>query len=249
MKLLIDIGNTTLKWATLHDNKLSKAQRLGHGEAELASQLNKHWRNLKKPDAILIACVGSEDVILQVEQWCEKRWKVVPERIHAQANQAGVTSAYHQPERLGVDRWLALIACHQRYPQDAIIISTGTAVTIDAITADGQHLGGLIIPGLDMMRSALIANTQGIRLEDRAPGSVSLLACDTEGAVIGGTLYTLVATIDRIVQDLEGSLNQKPALILTGGNAASLLPLLAHRYNHQQDLVIEGLAELARETA
>lgn len=248
MKLLIDIGNTTLKWATLQANKLSKSQRIGHTDADLVSQLNKHWRNLKKPDAILIACVASDELIHTIEQWCEKRWKVTPQRILPQATEAGVTSAYHQPERLGVDRWLGLIACHQHYPQDTVIISTGTAVTIDAISAAGQHLGGLILPGLEMMRNALIANTHGIHLEERAPGSVSLLACDTEGAVIGGTLYALVATIDRIVHDLEHSLEQKPTLILTGGNAASLLPLLAHRYNHQQDLVIEGLAVLARET-
>jgi type III pantothenate kinase len=118
---------------------------------------------------------------------------------------------------------------------------------MDALDAKGQHLGGLIIPGLNMMRSALIQNTGGIHEQklNQGEGKVSVLARDTLGAVSGGALYALIAVIDRVTADLAADLQAPLARIICGGDAERLLPLLAESYRYEPNLVLQGLAILA----
>lgn len=249
MKLLIEIGNSSLKCAQLQGEELITSPPIYYAADDLIAQLNKHWRNIKKPSVILLASVAAENITETIEQWCLKRWKLPLTHLQSCAEQANVTNAYASPARLGIDRWLGIIASYHAYHDNTIIISSGTALTIDAVDKHGKHLGGLIIPGLRLMRHALVTATHGIRPTDQPPAEVSILACDTEGGVMGGTLYATVATIDRIVNDLIQVFDSQPQLVITGGDAASLLPLLAHRYNHHQDLVFEGMAILAREAS
>ena len=157
----------------------------------------------------------------------------------------GVSNAYTSPERLGADRWATLVAAHHLYPGPSCVVDCGTAVTIDAVAGTGEHLGGLILPGLTMMRQALVENTQGIGRV--ATGDVSLLARNTDDGVTAGTLYALVAALDRIVADVAAELDGEVALLLTGGDAGMLLPLLQDSWQHEPDLVLQGLAVIAGE--
>lgn len=246
MHLLIDIGNSSLKWARLGKNTLSDSLKFGYTHEELAAQLDTHWRKMAKPKHILVANVAGPDIGDRLRQWTQQRWNITPDFITSASEAHGVKNAYIEPERLGIDRWLAIIAAHHTVEGNTIVLDCGTALTIDAVSSESEHLGGLIIPGLSLMRQSLVSGTEGIQLRTTMPGEVSLLACDTEGAVMGGTLYAMVAIIDRITHDLEQHFNTKATLILTGGDATTLLPLLAHRYNYQPDLVLHGLAIVAK---
>ena len=137
----------------------------------------------------------------------------------------------------------ALIGARSLSAEAACVVDCGTAVTADALSAHGEHLGGLILPGLVLMRHSLLAGTADVRPSGAA--DVALLARNTAGAVLAGTLYALVAAVDRIAADVSAEIDGKVELFLTGGDAALLLPLLGRRWRHEPELVLRGLAVLA----
>jgi len=249
LKLLIDIGNSRIKWATQTRGKLQ------HGEGaprpaqdgDLTACAEQLWKEIKKPRAVVVSNVAGPAFAAKLSEWIEAYWEVQPRFVVAEQAAFGVTNAYTVPERLGPDRWAALIAARRRGDGAACIIDAGTAVTIDVLAADGAHQGGLIIPGLEMMRRALLERTQDIQPNATEParGGSALLARDTRDGVDGGTLYTLVAVIDRVMADVSAELGGQPTRFITGGNAAALLPLLAGDYHHVPELVLEGLAVIA----
>jgi len=250
--LLVDIGNSRIKWASLVRGKLGH-----HGNAErgqdpttLAADLEQHWRKIKKPAAVMVSNVAGSGYADALTAWCSQHWEVEPRFVVATTNACDVTNAYTLPERLGADRWAALIAAHNLSTGPACVIDAGTAVTIDVLNANGVHQGGLIIPGLAIMRRALLENTEALQpaTETPASGDVSLLARDTQDGVNGGTLYALVAVIDRVVADVRTELGSEMTRIMTGGDAETLLPLLAGNYHHHPDLVLKGLAALTEES-
>ena len=130
-----------------------------------------------------------------------------------------------------------------------MVIDCGTAITIDAIAEDGTHLGGLIVPGMDLMTRSLTGNTPGVLIQDKHEQEVSLLGSSTEAAVSGGVLYTAVSLLDRVSLDLQAEMGDAVAILLTGGDAKRILPLLSCRPDYNPDLVLKGLAVFAEETA
>jgi type III pantothenate kinase len=148
-----------------------------------------------------------------------------------------------------VDRWLAMLAAWNLLRGPVCVIDCGTALTVDALDANGQHLGGLIVPGLGMMRDSLLEGTDGIAYDSSAgeESSDSLLAHSTRSGVEVGSLYALLAFIDRVMTDLQQELGDEMQCILTGGDAAELAPLLAREVLQQPQLVLDGLALLVTE--
>ena len=241
--LVVDVGNSRLKWALAEGAELN-----GHGCAQyklatLAETLDSDWSHLARPGRVVVASVGGDVVQDALGTWVASRWEAPTEFVVPCRASRGVTNAYRSPERLGADRWAALIAGYNLHGGPCCIVDCGTAVTIDAVSQTGEHLGGLILPGLAMMRRALVENTQEIGPVAR--GNVSLLARNTEDGVVAGTLYTAVAAIDRIVADVAVELGSAVARILTGGDADTLLPLLTDDWQREPDLVLQGLALLA----
>jgi type III pantothenate kinase len=130
-----------------------------------------------------------------------------------------------------------------------VVIDCGTAITIDAIAAEGTHLGGLIVPGMDLMSTALAEAAPGVQLQGQDNQEVSLLGRSTEAAVSGGVLYAAVSLIDRVSLDLTTELGSGTTILLTGGDARRILPLLSSKPDYDPDLVLKGLAVFAEETA
>lgn len=246
MNLLIDIGNSAVKWGSSEGGRrLSTgwAEHAGRSPAGLPAEL---WAGLEQPKRVLCASVAGAEWEAALATWCREHWGLETEFVRSQAEQAGLRNGYREPERLGVDRWMALLGAWHACGGPACIIDAGTALTIDALDADGRHLGGLIMPGVELMRRSLFANTRGIA-ED-APGEAALLGRDTAAAVTGGTLFAAVAGVERVVADLQQALGPALQLVLTGGEATRLLPLLRGAYRHDPDLVLRGLAVVAEET-
>lgn len=247
MILLLDLGNTRLKWMSRAEGASQPGGFVVHRDADLAALLDAAWSTLPQPRRIVAASVVHGEARSVLEMWARRRWGLDVEFIVSAACQAGVTNGYAQPERLGVDRWTALLAAHHRFPGACCVVDCGSALTIDAVDRDGRHQGGLIVPGLGTQHRSLAGGD--IRL-DAADGMEqppqTLLAHDTVQAVGYGIQYGLAAFVDRICDGIEAQLGGSCRRLLTGGDAVRLQPLLQGEYRLEPDLVLEGLALLVR---
>lgn len=242
--LLLDAGNSRIKWAWLTQEGLRNRDSAPHSAGDFSARIEAAWAHAGRPLRVLIANVAGEGFASDLTAWIEKLWGLKPEFVVPQQVAFGVTNAYHDPGKLGSDRWAALIGVHHQELGPTCIVDCGTALTVDALTADGRHLGGLILPGLTMMRHALVSNTQGISYKMSDEAALMPFARCTGDGVVSGTLYALVAAIDRVVSDMT-LLLEPETRVLTGGDAERLLPLLAGHYRHEPDLVLQGLAVIA----
>ena len=182
MNLLVDIGNARIKWGLQDGNSWTDGEAQLHKGRAFKDIARPIWKDLVQPERVIVSNVAGREYEKSVQTWVKRRWKVVPEFLRSQGSLCGVTNAYQVPERLGADRWANLIAAHAYYPGPAVIIDCGTAITIDALDAAGKHLGGLIVPGMDLMSAALVGNAAGIELNEPGSQSVSLLGSSTESA-------------------------------------------------------------------
>ncbi len=249
MMLLVDIGNARIKWALQDADNWKTGEPLQRQNRAFKDIARPGWKDLEAPERVIVSNVAGEDYRKSVQTWVKRRWKVTPEFLPVTEQQCGVSNAYSVPQRLGADRWANLLAVHAHYKGPAVVIDRGTAITIDAIAADGMHHGGLIVPGMDLMVSALKGHAPGIQIEEVDNQEISLLGRSTEAAVSGGVLYTAIALVERVFMDLQGELGNRTNLLLTGGDATRILPLLGSRPEYVPDLVLKGLAVYAEETA
>jgi type III pantothenate kinase len=246
MKLLVDIGNSRVKWATLDKSGLNDSHSFQRAKTGIKASLNKAWKDLSDIEAVYVANVGGDKLAEQLSEWMQKNWQLSPEFVSSEKKRFGVTNAYDEPEKLGIDRWLSLIAARQHARQAQCVIDCGTAMTVDIISKTGQHQGGMILPGLSLMRSSLAASTDALT-EDPGEQEFKTLATNTFSAIQAGTLYSVSATLERIINDLKQTFNDQVRFIITGGDAEQLLPLLPDDINHYPDIVLRGLAFYVRQ--
>ena len=250
MNLLIDIGNTNLRWALQHDREIGPGESVRHsGGAPL--DLLAAWEHLKAPERVLMANVGGGPVGTAIARAVRAYWGIEPELAATRAEGFGVRVAYAEPSRLGVDRWLALIAARDLVPGPCLIVDAGTAATFDLLLADGIHLGGLILPGAHMMRESLLAGTHIPRVEPEPTSEP--WATDTGTAVAAGSLHALAALTvrlhdrlcERIGHGPDGCVSGLSAILLAGGDGPRLAPLIDRPHTLVPDLVLRGLARLS----
>jgi type III pantothenate kinase len=240
MNLLIDIGNTRLKWATQHNGQWQSQAALAHQETDWERLLRLQWQELPPPEKVVISCVAAHTVVAVVTVLAQHLWPsieiVKPQSV---AEGFGVKNAYQQPEKLGIDRWLGLIAARHFYQTPAWVIDCGTALTVDFIDKFGNHTGGVIAPGLSLMKKALTDNTAALPFSSQ---SYPLqLATDTRAGIFSGTLYAAVGLIEQLAAH-----QASPAvLLLTGGDAEVIRPHLSCIAIVDPDLVLKGLAVIA----
>jgi type III pantothenate kinase len=245
--LLLDIGNSRVKWGILADGQditaVDSRSHRSHGIREIAEAC---WRSTLSPTRVIASNVAGSDVAIELQDWVQATWRLEVEFLVAGAEAYGVVNAYSMPSSLGPDRWAALLGA-ARHPHGPLcVVDCGTALTIDALSAANVHLGGLIVPGLRLMRESLVAGTAGIR---RTWGAeASLLARDTGSAVAAGALYAIVALIDRVAADLNAEFSEAVTVLVTGGDATLVIPLLTGKVEYEADLVLQGLAVVAEST-
>lgn len=247
MMLLLDIGNTRVKWARLHNGRLSIGAPVVHREQPLAALWPSLWGALPSPARVIVACVARGEVAASLTAWCLVHWGIHPEFVSASAVACGVSSGYRTPVELGVDRWLAMIAARQLpvfAGRSLCVVGCGTALTVDVVTADGRHLGGWIAPGLTLMRQQL---TQGTALRTTDIASTvnrSEFGHGTAEAVTAGTRQAAVGLVLQAMALAQQQLNTLPIGVLTGGDAEALLPSLPGGACVVPDLVLQGLVQL-----
>lgn len=235
MNLLIDMGNTRLKWAVADDGRLIKGQTL-HNQQLNQQELRTIWKNMAQPRYIGIACVGASALLMLVKSVAVELWPQAEMiDVKSPADGYGVTNAYRQPEKLGVDRWLALVAVRQHYQVPACIVDCGTAITVDLIDVEGKHQGGLISPGLALMKQALAQGADALPLNQAnyKPGPADF----TEAAIFSGTLMAAAGLIEHVLATQSDAM----PLILTGGDAPLIAEQLKIPLVIDADLVLRGL--------
>ncbi|CAD6880067.1 Pantothenate kinase type III, CoaX-like (EC 2.7.1.33) [Methylomonas albis] len=241
MILLVDVGNSRLKWTQANAGLLQPTLFMDYRQADFLECLREFWLHIAAPRQLAIASVSENAVTLLLLEMARALWPGI-EVIIPRASQAAfnVKNAYAQPERLGVDRWLALLAAHRYYPGDTCIVDCGTAITIDFIETDGKHLGGLISPGLLLMKKSLAQNTAALPFnEDQAD---TQLAVVTEAAINNGTLLAAAGLV-------EATLARQPKvyrLVLSGGDAETVARYLAIPSIVDSDLVFKGMLNYCR---
>jgi len=245
--LAIDVGNTRLKWAQ-YASPQPGAGLLAHGAIfleQIDNLAETEWKALAPPASMLGSIVAGEGVKRRVEEQMEL-WDIAPRWVVSSPHAAGVTNGYDHPNRLGTDRWVALIGARHRVlasgePRPALVVMVGTAVTVDALDASGRFLGGLILPGFGLMLRALEMGTAGLK----APtGEVRDFPTNTSDALMSGGAHSIAGAVERMYRRLRKHSGQEPVLLMSGGAAVKLAPITDLAFETIDTLIFEGLLAL-----
>jgi type III pantothenate kinase len=240
--LALDAGNSRIKWGLWADRGFI-AQ--GAVPTDRAGELADAWHMLARPTRAIGSCVAGAAVRAAIDAVLAP-WRVVPEWIASRASQCGVRSLYAEPTQLGTDRWAALVGARSTFPEACVVVDAGTAVTVDALSASGEFLGGLILPGLDLMASSLARGTAGLA---RAAGRIEVFPRSTADAISSGAAHAVCGAIDRMRAALQGAGETAPRIVLSGGTGQILAPHLAPPVSLVPTLVLDGLIAMAHESA
>ena len=249
--LAIDIGNTRLKWAMYEDNRPGAAL-LAHG-AEFLEHIERlaegAWAGLPAPDRMLGCVVAGEIARRRVHEQIELMlgWNFEPQWVVPSMEEAGVTNGYDHPSRLGADRWVAMIGARhhmleQGEARPLITVMVGTAVTVDAMDAQGQFLGGLIIPGHGIMLRALEGGTAGLHVPT---GEVKRFPKNTSDALTSGGTYAIAGAVERMYQHLAEHCGVEPMCIMAGGAGWKMSPSMTRPFQLINNLIFDGLLVMA----
>ncbi len=250
--LLIDIGNSRLKWADWRGAQLTAGGAVEYQGRPLPQLWEQCWRGRGEPQRVVAISVAGDQVNRSLSQWCSRTWGVVVEFPDSQPRACGVINGYREPARLGVDRWAALVAVHSLFGRQAVCVADcGTALTVDMLDPCGRHLGGIVLPGLTAMRSSLQRSTAGIGpLQGRSAAENEEPGRDTESAVMLGCFYAASGAMERAAGRLRRIAEATASdvrCVITGGDARQLLPHLRGQWHYRPQLVLEGARVLAED--
>lgn len=203
--------------------------------------LDDDWKKLPDPSAVAIASVAGESVAQALAALCA-RWSLQPLWIAGAAEQCGVVNRYADPAQLGPDRWSALIAAHALHPGACLVICTGTATTIDALTASGDFLGGVIVPGIDLMHEALAAKAARL---GAVRGAFAAFPRATRDAITSGAIQATCGAVERMRTQMLEAAAGEPEILACGGSAALLAAHLGRPVRVREKLILEGVLRIA----
>jgi type III pantothenate kinase len=205
------------------------------------------WIKLPVPSSIIVSNVAGLSAAKDLESLLTL-WEVQPKWITAQTSQCGVRNCYSSPGQLGCDRWAALIAAWCILREGCLVINVGTAMTIDALTDKGEFIGGIIVPGLELMKQTLASRIDALSF--LAQGSFQDFPNNTENALYSGAIHALAGSLERMYDRLMVYLNKQGiSAILSGGDAALLSAHIRVPHRVVNNLVLEGLVAISRESS
>lgn len=246
MTLLVDVGNSRIKWSSAGGDAPGVIAGADYDGGDFTSFADAAWRLLPPPERVVVCNVRGEETAHALSGWAQRVWHVTPEFVRAQARAHGIENAYSDPAQLGADRWAALVGARHLFARDVCVVDCGTALTVDGLTRDGVHIGGMIAPGVRLMRDALSRGTRRVPATPPAGDTDPVFGNDTASCVRQGTLNAAVAFVERAwfaMSALRGDTGTE--CIITGGDAPLIVPFLTIPYRHQPDLVMHGLLRIA----
>ena len=240
--LALDAGNTRIKWG-VHTGDAWRAT--GSVPTLQAATLADALRDALPADRAIASNVAGEKVEASLQAAC-RAGGVALTVIHAERETLGVANGYRDPSQLGPDRWAALVAAHHAgIPGHKLVVNAGTALTIDALTADGRFLGGLIVPGPALMRSSLDRGTARLRMTE---GTLADFPASTPDAITSGAIQACAGAVERLASRMAAHGCAPDRIILSGGAAAEIAASLPIEPILHETLVLDGLALIARRT-
>ncbi len=238
MIVCLDSGNTRIKWG-VHDGLKWLAQgAVAHADVGLLSRLVAEW---PQPEKVVLANVAGAEAGGRIRQQLAA-WLPVFHEARSEFRRAGVTNLYKYPERLGVDRWCALLGARALVGTATVVVMAGTATTVDTLDADGNFLGGIIMPGVGLMLRSLAHGTAALPF---AEGEYATYPRGTDDAIVTGVIEAQTGAIERIFSRLA---DPAADCLLSGGYAEQLARHLVIRHRLTHNLPLEGLRHLALET-
>ena len=249
--IALDVGNTRLKWA-LYDSHQPDAQLLSQGAVFLEHidrLADEDWKDLPAPTETLGCIVASDALRRRVGEQME-HWDLSPRWVVPNAAEAGLVNGYDHPTRLGADRWVAMIGALARMkeqtqgqaPRPMVVVMVGTAVTVEAIDAQGHFLGGFILPGHGIMLRALESGTAGLRVPT---GEVREFPTNTSDALTSGGTYAIAGAVERMVQHVRQHTHNEPLCYMTGGAGWKMAPNMSVKFELVDGLIFDGLRQIA----
>ncbi|MBI3045187.1 MAG: type III pantothenate kinase [Betaproteobacteria bacterium] len=240
--LAIDAGNTRIKWG-VHEDGSWRVQ--GWVPTAKAVRLAGEWAGLEPADAVIATNVAGTRVARSVAA-AARRFGRRARFVKSAPRQCGVRNAYAHPARLGADRWAALIGARHLHRGPCVVVNAGTTMTVDALTADGVFLGGMIVAGADLMRAALAQGTAGLRPRG---GKFAFFPARTADAIESGAVNALAGAVERMRSFMQRMGQAAPLTVLSGGGAPLIAPHLNGAVEVVDNLVLEGLVRIALETS
>jgi type III pantothenate kinase len=277
--LLIDAGNSRVKWALVredgtqtHSGAFAHGGQLVKGTGDpLQSRHEPDWSALPQPGSAWLSNVAGDAAARRVDAFIDRYWPDLPRTtIRSAARQCGVTNGYTTPGQLGSDRWAGMIGARAAFPGEPLLIATfGTATTLEALTADGVFVGGLIAPGWSLMMRSLgehtaqlptldasaargLLDSGGSPASDKQNGAVkraAWFATDTPRSLSSGCALAQIGLIERMWRDLQEEWKAPVRLVVSGGAAGELVQALSVPYTRHDSLVLAGLALIAAQAS
>jgi type III pantothenate kinase len=247
MMLLIDIGNSRIKAGQCLLGGIQPLKPCAWRKAQPTDCWSAVLQGLPRPERVLVSNVAGNAIATALKGWVATRWALEPEFVTVRQDFAGVHTRYERPAQLGVDRWLAALAGFHLAKGPCCVIDSGTALTVDIVTAEGQHIGGLIAPGLNLMARSLTQGTAQLAL-DEVQG-VDHFATNTAAAISLGCREAVAGLIARVAGRIARDLPGNPAWFVTGGEAATVEEFSPVPLTRVPDLVLQGLRIVAERDA
>lgn len=236
--LLIDVGNTRVKWA-YGDGAMLSSVEAHHHNGDTASVFT--GRSERKIDSIWVSDVTDESSQLKLRSRLRGFGGVDPHFVVSEPARMGLLNSYVQSESLGVDRWLMLLAAWRQARRPLCVVCAGTALTFDAVNKKGRHLGGVIAPGLRAMQSAVLDSTRIPVNHQHCASYGEGLGTNTLECVRQGAVHAITGLVTRLI----GLQPSDATLFLTGGDANIIMSFLNYRWVWRPNLVLEGLMSVA----
>jgi type III pantothenate kinase len=255
MILLIDAGNTLIKWAVIDQAKWLRYGSLPVGQASelakhLATELDAIDKGRRAVRAVWLSNVAGEGVGLHIRKLCDDR-SLELHQVAAQDTQCGVHNCYAIPGELGSDRWAALIGAWQLIKGECLVVNCGTATTIDALSPQGEFKGGLILPGVDLMlkslreTTALLVRAGHDTRSSAYPRARVTFPTTTSDAMFSGAIQ---ATCGAVRGQHSLLVDESAPVVLSGGAADVLQKDLLHVPLYiVENLVLQGMLMIALE--
>ncbi|NII11875.1 type III pantothenate kinase [Oleiagrimonas sp. C23AA] len=237
MRLLVDLGNTRLKWAFDDGSGALDVAAAAWSQADYLRPLQEALRQAPALSAVWLASVVDHEREVQVASAVQAA--AVLHWVRTPAQGAGVINAYAQPQRLGVDRFLGMVAARAAHAAPCVLVGCGTALTLDALSGEGLHLGGLIAPGPRLMQQSVLGATAQVRPADE--GAVVDAADNTADGLVSGCWHAAAALVERFYLRMQPRLGEQARLWLGGGDAQALAALIERPVQLHHHAVLHGL--------
>lgn len=248
--LLLDAGNTRLKYSSYQNEQLSGLKAVDYAGASPLTTFQSLLLEYPSEMPVFMVQVLGESFAQAARAWCQQQGRYL-HLVETQSEAYGVKIAYDNPKHYGADRFVGIVAAHHYHPNKVcMLVDCGTAVTIDVVDSLGKHLGGAIFSGVQLCQQSLLQGTKGLShalANDMNVSDVSALATDTSTAVQHGCVQALVGGIKQWYDLMSHRFGDELFCILCGGDAENLSRFLSDKFLTKESILLEGVAFIARQ--